>query len=211
MRNRAILRSAGIAAALAAVAALAAAPASAKPPKVSFNGGALLVEGSPKNDRIFVYCNAGLRVEVNGKPVRGGKLPCARVREVDVTSGAGDDHIDLTGVGRRFGDARYDGFGVGTATVTRAGGGNDTLIGSQVAFNIFGGFGGRDTAHGGKRRDLLVGGRGRDTLRGYRGNDVLYGNQHRDRLFGGKGNDRLFGGKGRDLLRPGPGRDRVRQ
>lgn len=198
--------------ALCAIAALALAPtAEAKKPRASFSQGVLTVEGSDRDDRIFVYCTPGLDVEVNGTPPRGGRVPCARVREVDVDAMAGDDLIDMTGVGKRFGDARFEGFGTGTAVVVKGGAGDDTLIGSRVAFNIFAGFKGADTAGGGKRRDLLIGGKGPDTLRGFRGNDVLYGNQKRDRLFGGKGNDRLFGGKDHDLLRPGPGRDRVVQ
>ena len=71
-----------------------------------------------------------------------------------------------------------------------AGGGNDSLTGSDFA----------DDLRGGKGDDVLNGGDDSDTLLGGAGADTLNGDDGNDRLDGGKGIDTLNGGDGDDIL-----------
>jgi len=70
-----------------------------------------------------------------------------------------------------------------------AGGGRDTVRGT----NLFG--------------DTILGGSGKDRLYGEGGDDMLEGGTGDDRLYGGEGDDVLEGGAGRDLLTGGRGDD----
>jgi len=68
--------------------------------------------------------------------------------------------------------------------------------------------GGRDTVHGTNLfGDTILGGSGKDRLYGEGGDDVLEGGTGDDRLYGGEGDDVLEGGAGRDLLTGGRGDD----
>jgi Ca2+-binding RTX toxin-like protein len=179
----------------------------------------LTVDGDPGKNRVKVGCDALDKVRVNGRLAAGRRVACARVDEVDVIGRGGDDSVDLSGVDERFGRARFRGFGVGTGTAALTGDGDDRMIGSPTAFNLFVGGGDHDQASGGRRRDKLRGGAGgddlngrggRDRLIGKRGGDRLRGGDGKDRLGGNAGADRLFGEAGDDLLSGGPGRDKLR-
>lgn len=199
---------------------LALAPAAeAKKPRVSFAQRVLTVTAGPKDNRISVSCAADGNVRMNKRHPAGGAVGCARIAEVDIIAGDGDDVIRVSGVDSRFGEAKFEGFGTGTGVATLGGPGDDRVVGSDSAFNLILGEGGRDRAKGGSRRDILSGGAGndklaglgsRDTLLGKGGNDTLDGGDARDLLSGNAGNDRLLGGSGADLLGGGPGMDRLR-
>ncbi|GAU75501.1 calcium-binding protein [Fusibacter sp. 3D3] len=75
-------------------------------------------------------------------------------------------------------------------TEFKAYGGNDTVIASNRATQIYGGSG----------QDTLIGGSDSDVLYGETSDDVLRGNSGNDRLYGGSGNDYLYGGLGEDTL-----------
>ncbi len=196
-----------------------AAPAAEGKVKVTFAKRVLTVEGDSQKNRITVSCNALSQVKMNGRNPRGGPVACSRVAEVDVISGEGDDYINVRGVDGRFADARFQGFGTGTGVAVLAGSGDDRLIGSATAFNLFLGHEGNDLASGGRRRDILGGGAddddlnglgGRDNVLGKGGNDRLRGGDGKDLLSGNSGDDRLYGDAGADLLGGGPGRDKLR-
>ena len=71
-----------------------------------------------------------------------------------------------------------------------AGGGNDRILGDELANNLDGGNG----------NDELRGEAGQDQLAGGAGGDTLIGGQGADILTGGKGNDVLLGGGGTDTF-----------
>jgi Ca2+-binding RTX toxin-like protein len=213
-RNRAL-----ILLACGAVAAALTAPAAQAKTKVTFAKRVLTVEADSQKNRITVSCNALSQVKMNGRNPRGGAVACSRVAEVDVISGEGDDYVNVRGVDARFAEARFKGFGTGTGAAVLAGSGDDHVIGSPTAFNLFLGHEGNDTASGGRRRDILGGGAGgddlnglgaRDSVLGRGGNDRLRGGDGKDLLSGNAGDDRLFGEAGDDLLGGGPGRDKLR-
>jgi len=98
--------------------------------------------------------------------------------------------------------------------------GNDLLIGSLVANNIFG-FKGNDTIYGNSGNDTLDGGNGAESgdneVHGGPGNDhveggstkdSLYGEAGNDTLVGEGGNDKLYGGTENDRFEPGTGNDK---
>lgn len=205
----------------------------------SFSKRLLRIEGGTKSERITVSCNESSKVVVNGRSPRligVGPLPCARVAEIDVSSGKGNDTIDLRGIDSSFADARFEGFGTGTLTAVVSGSGSDRITcGDAFCFVPDAGLG-DDRVHGGPRRDVIRGGGdndrlwglgGRDDLLGRAGNDyvlggdggdLISGNAGEDRLYGeagsdliggGAGNDLLNGGQGDDRLLGGPGRDRI--
>lgn len=86
-------------------------------------------------------------------------------------------------------------------------GGNDTLVGRELANNLLYGGTGDDLLVGAAAEDFLFGQSGRDVLIGGDGRDFLYGGRGADTLFGGAGNDVLEGGEGADLFLPGTGSD----
>lgn len=233
-RRRRLLSRTGLILVSALCLSAAASPlsASAAPTQVdsSFAKRLLRIEGSKGADRITVDCNGASRVEINGRVPKlfsGDPLPCARVSEIDVISGDGNDQIDLTGVGPEFGTASFAGFGAGTLTAVISGAGDDQIqCGSAFCFVPDAGAG-RDRLRGGARRDILRGGSdndriaglgGRDDLLGRGGNDYLdggegddlvSGNGGDDRLYGQSGSDVIGGGAGADTLSGGPGNDRL--
>jgi Ca2+-binding RTX toxin-like protein len=199
-----------LAIAVAAGAALAAlAPASPAQGKVttSFKGGVLKIEGGKGKERVVVRCGADSTAIVNGKQVKGGPIPCAKVVEINARMGGGRDIVDYSAVGAGFGKTGFEGFGVGTGAAALLGPGNDRYIASPTAFNLAFGEGGRDRANGGRARDILSGGAGDDVLNAGRGRDSVLGNAGDDRLKGGAGADILSGNAGNDLLIGGPGAD----
>jgi Ca2+-binding RTX toxin-like protein len=204
---------------IAAALLVPAAPAHAKV-RSSVTGQLLNVAGGRGSDRIGVTCSSGL-VKVNGKNPSTGEVACAKVSEVDVSAGAGNDRVDLSGVGSGTGFGQRDlpgGFGHGTGCGVQLGDGNDTYIGGKSCFNLVLAGRGDDRVSGGDLRDDLQGGAGNDTLAGGGGRDVLIGNAGNDKLNGGAdddllsgnaGNDVLIGGAGNDLLGGGSGMDHL--
>jgi Ca2+-binding RTX toxin-like protein len=202
------------------------------------SGGLLTVTGGKGADRVKVVCQEGF-VVVNGKNPRTGTIGCGKISEVDALTGAGNDRVNLSGVGADTGFGQRDlpgGFGHGTGAAGSLGTGNDRYIGGVSAFNLVLGGPGDDKATGGRLRDQLQGGTGNDRIAGGAGRDVLLGNSGNDKLIGGidddllsgnggddlltggagadllgggAGMDRLFGGPGPDQLIGGPGRDRL--
>jgi Ca2+-binding RTX toxin-like protein len=188
--------------------------------RTSLNGSLLTITGGKSADHITVVCRGGL-VKVDGKDLRGGAVPCAKVSEVDVVAGSGNDRVNLAGVGPDAGFGQRDlpgGFGHGTGAAADLGDGSDRYIGGASAFNLVLAGSGNDRTSGGRLRDSLEGGSGNDTAIGGAGRDVLLGNAGNDKLNGGAdddlisgnaGNDVLIGGAGADLLGGGAGTDRL--
>jgi hypothetical protein len=196
----------------------------------TFSKRLLKVQGTAKSERIVIDCNESSKVLINGrapKLLAGGALPCARVAEVDVRSGDGNDRIDLKGVDASFAEARFAGFGTGTLTAVISGAGDDQIDCGDVFCFVPDAGTGNDLIRGGSRRDILRGGgendrilglEGRDDLLGRAGNDYLAGGEGDDLISGNAGDDRLYGepgadliggGSGNDLLKGGPGNDRL--
>ena len=102
-----------------------------------------------------------------------------------------------------------------TRVSTRAGAGNDRLIGTPRADTILAGSGsdlvrglaGDDELHGEAGGDLVAGGAGDDRLQGGNGADILFGGPGDDLVEGGEGDDRLEGDAGQDHLIGGGGDD----
>lgn len=175
----------------------------------SVSGELLKVAGDSGSDRITVSCSATL-VKVNGKNPRTGPVACSHVSEVDVSSAAGNDRVDLLGVGSTTGFGQRDlpgGFGQGTGCGALLGSGNDRYAGGGSCFNLVLAGRGDDQVAGGQLRDSINGGSGNDGMTGLGGRDVLIANSGGDRLNGGADDDLLGGNSGDDLLRGGPGAD----
>lgn len=194
---------------------------------VTVSGSVLNVTGTKRSDRIAVGCDATGYVRVNKKPPSTGQMLCSEVVEVDVIAGAGNDRVDLSGVGRQFGKSNFPNFGFGTGAAGLLGPGKDHYLGSQRGFNLVLGNAGADTARGGRVRDIFTGGTGDDRLIGKGGRDIILGKTGADRMLGGDeadilsgnggsdliageaGDDLMGGGGGSDTLIGGPGRDRM--
>jgi Ca2+-binding RTX toxin-like protein len=196
------------AAALATALLIAPGAAQAKV-SASLSGQILTVSGGKGSDRVSVACTGGL-VKVNRKDPRTGAVACSAVSEVDTVMGAGDDRVDVSGVGPDAGFGQRDlpgGFGHGTGAGADLGPGNDTLVGGPSAFNLVLAGDGDDHLTGGRVRDSLQAGGGNDTISAGDGNDVVLGNAGDDKLNGGPGDDLLSGNSGDDLLTGGAGAD----
>jgi Ca2+-binding RTX toxin-like protein len=200
-----------------ALAASPAAPAAhAAGPTVLIKGRVLAITGTAQGDRVVVLCDGTGFVRVNKKPPDNGVAPCSQIAEVDVVAGAGNDRVDLSGVGSEFGKASFPDFGFGVATAGLLGPGKDDYIGSETGFNLVLANAGADTARGGEVRDVFTGGTGddrlvtlggRDLLLGKPGADTLLGGDEADLISGNGGNDLLSGARGADVLGGGGGRD----
>jgi Ca2+-binding RTX toxin-like protein len=92
-------------------------------------------------------------------------------------AGFGDDTIDASTQ-----TVRVDVF---------AGGGNDTMTGSNFDDNLWAGVG-NDTLVGGNGNDLLFGDLGADSMSGGAGNDTIYADDSDTLLDGGTGTDNLY-------------------
>ncbi|GAB5374961.1 MAG: hypothetical protein AcusKO_14230 [Acuticoccus sp.] len=122
--------------------------------------------------------------------------------------------LDYSGTGGgpvSFAKGIYGGFTIASQVEIEdatGGGGNDLLIGNDLANTILGeggkdsilGNGGRDTIDGGAGKDTIDGGSGSDSLTGGNGVDSILGGGGRDIIDGGAGNDRLEGGGGIDYF-----------
>jgi Ca2+-binding RTX toxin-like protein len=90
--------------------------------------------------------------------------------------------------------------------VTVTGGGNDVILGTPGADEIWAGagndiilgMGGDDVIHGEDGNDLICAGWGDDKADGDRGHDTVYGEPGNDRMRGGDGMDLLDGGLNTD-------------
>ncbi|HET9119890.1 MAG TPA: calcium-binding protein [Solirubrobacterales bacterium] len=207
----------------ALIAAALAVPAGTAHAKVrsSVSGSLLVLRGGNAADRVRVICRSSGLVKVNGKNPRGGAVPCARISEIDALTGAGNDRIDLSGVGSSHGFGQRDlpgGFGHGTGCAAALGSGEDRYVGGATCFNLV--LAGRDDdrVRGGALRDQITGGSGDDGLTSLGGRDILIGNAGNDKLnagadddllSGNTGDDVLIAGAGTDLLGGGPGMDRL--
>ncbi|WP_433789949.1 calcium-binding protein [Actinoplanes sp. CA-252034] len=224
------MRSAGIAAAVAAVLTASPAHATRAGKPVSATGKACTVVGTVGNDRLFgthgydVICGLGGNDVIKG----GGG------RDV-VDGGPGDDDLDgedgtdvvIGGPGddRAGGGAGNDqvkgGDGADVvdggpgADLADGGPGDDTVSGGtaepdpvSAGDRVIGGDG-DDTLDGGPGADTLKGDDGADTVDGGAGNDVAGGGAGDDTLSGDEGSDRLDGGEGTDHLEGGGGSDGV--
>lgn len=203
----------------AALAALAPGSPALGKASTSFKGGVLKIEGGDGKDRVVVRCGADSNAIVNGKQVKGGPIPCARIVEINARMGGGRDVVDYSAVGAGFGKTRFEGFGVGTGAAALLGPGDDRYISSATAFNLVFAEAGNDRANGGGTRDILRGDGGDDVLNGAAGRDSMIGSAGDDRVSGGAGadilsgnagNDLLLGAAGADILGGGTGMDRLR-
>jgi Ca2+-binding RTX toxin-like protein len=208
-RRPSLLRRTGPAAFAAVLLAFIASTAEAKVTATA-TGHLLTVHGGKKNDRAAVVCSSGL-VEVNGRDPRSGPVSCSGISEVDALMGAGNDRVNLSGVGTRagFGQRDLPGFGTGTGAAAQLGRGNDRYVGGGSAFNLVIGGAGSERLIGGALRDDLEGGADRDKINGRDGRDVLLGNADSDTIGGGAGDDLLSGNAGDDLLNGGDGADLI--
>ena len=195
--------------AVLAAAALAVPGMAQANPRSSVSGSLLTVTGGKRPDHIKVVCHNG-SVKVNGKNPRTGAIGCAKVSEVDVVSGGGNDRVDLSGVGPDSGFGQRDlpgGFGHGTGAAADLGEGSDRYVGGGSAFNLVLAGPGDDRMTGGRFRDSLQGGSGNDSAAAGAGRDILLGNAGSDKLNGGADDDLLSGNSGDDVLIGGPGAD----
>jgi Ca2+-binding RTX toxin-like protein len=126
--------------------------------------------------------------------------------------------IDGTNGFKLFGEAPFDGFGMGVSAAgdVNGDGYDDILVGASghgdggTGYVVYGGdfsrivdssgTAGNDLILGDDNVNVYVTGAGNDTLDGIGGNDVLKGGHGDDRLIGGAGLDRLFGGMGFDFI-----------
>ncbi len=154
------------------------------------------------NEDLIVRSNQG-RLEVlrnNVVDPSFSAIMSSGVSTLRIIGGAAGQRIDLSGVTR----AAFSAAGGVTLHVT-AGGGDDTLIGSEFNDQLDGGDGtdlltggdGNDSLTGGIGKDSLTGGLGKDTLRGDAGDDCLIADPED---VGGAGNSTLDGGVGIDKL-----------
>jgi Ca2+-binding RTX toxin-like protein len=175
----------------------------------SFDGAILTIHSGKQSDHVTVGCSDDGLVRLNGKDPAFGQLACSVVGEVDTRMGAGNDRVNLAGVGKSFGARDFPGFGHGTGAAAQLGPGNDRYVGSGAAFNLVLGGPGNDHASGGGLRDQLSGGPGNDILVGLAGNDVMLGQSGNDRVLGGDGDDLLSGNAGNDFLSGAGGQDLI--
>jgi Ca2+-binding RTX toxin-like protein len=178
--------------------------------RAQVSGSLLTVTGGKGADRVTVVCSAQGQVKVNGKDPRTGAIACARISEVDALTGAGNDRVNLSGVGVDAGFGQRDlpgGFGHGTGAGADLSDGDDRYVGGASAFNLVLAGSGNDTLAGGRLRDQLQGGTGSDRASAGAGRDVLLGNPGNDKLNGGSDDDLLSGNAGDDLLTGGAGAD----
>ncbi len=139
------------------------------------------------------------------------------ITQLSVVGGAGVDKIDLSHVNAAS-------FPALTVVAVDAGGGDDIVIGSELADVLMGGAGSDnvrggegddviegnaddDELDGGAGNDVIDGGTGNDNLCGDDGNDVLHGGAHDDLICGGAGDNVIFGDDGDDRLSGGDGSD----
>ena len=197
---------------------------------VVLSEGVLTVEGSNKNDWVFVSLSGELgdvlTVQFNKTT---HEFSLAEVSELHIHGNNGNDRLWVSD------DVKVNAFldgGKGNDWIW-SGGGNDHVVGGAGNDRLHGGSGddvvedaagnnrlsggaGNDQLHGGSGHDKLFGGEGddllwggskKDHLHGDAGNDQLFGEGDKDHLLGGDGDDQLFGGDGKDHVYGNAGND----
>ena len=132
-----------------------------------FNAGALSV-ASDGGDTIDLGTDSSGNITLNSIPLvtsDGSTVATKVVTSLNVTGGPLNNVIDLSGI-------TLAGFSALAQVNVDGGAGNDLIIGSQFADNIFGQWG----------NDTIEGGLGSDTLRGGAGNDIIDGRLSSDPL-----------------------------
>ncbi|WP_425409694.1 cadherin domain-containing protein [Hyphococcus sp.] len=130
-----------------------------------------VIDGGDGSDRVIVRGDGGVSID----------MAASSVERVD--GGAGDDHLDASGMTDR--------------ATQIGGGGDDTLTGGS----------GNDVQRGGDGEDIITGGDGNDNIRGDAGDDTISGGAGDDYMVGGDGSDvfvyemgdgsdRVYGGAG---------------
>ena len=104
--------------------------------------------------------------------------------------------VDLGATGIEYMQAGFNADTINAATQTAgvevyAGGGNDTITGSNLADFIFAGVG-NDTVVGNDGNDVILGDLGSDSLSGGAGNDSIYADNTDSFIDGGSGFDALY-------------------
>ncbi len=177
-------------------------------PSATFANGVLTITGTDGRDNVEVrevgdqLFIKGQRITVGANEVRS--IPSASVTRINVSTGAGDDRIDL----RKTSVPAVVDAGAGR-DVARGGSGNDTIGGGANGDWIYAGRG-NDTVSGDDGNDWATGDAGNDTIRGRGGDDQLRGSDGNDDVRGEDGNDSVRGGFGDDNCDGGLGNDRVR-
>jgi len=116
--------------------------------------------------------------------------------------GSGKDTVDYSAVSN---DLAVTLNGATTATVTVAGGDNDTIVNIER----FTGGSGNDLITGDTLGNRLYGGGGFDTINGLGGDDAIDGDAGNDSIDGGDGNDVITGGAGNDTIDGGSNPDTI--
>jgi hypothetical protein len=152
--------------------------------------GVLRIDGTDRADHVVIARRIGrsgnvVRVRANGST---WNIDAAKVRQIEMTGGAGDDEIVVQGLAT---PARID-----------AGNGGDTIVGGSGPDTLVGGLG-DDQISGGLGNDVLVGGAGDDTILGGKGDDGLWGGAGNDQLTDGLGENEFGGGAGQDVVKKG--------
>ena len=150
----------------------------------SLTDGSETIIASYRNGSVFVSNGAGIEQRYIG------------IEKIIVDAGAGNDTIDLRGMG-----------GSGIAIEVHGGIGNDTILGATDSKNIIFGGEGNDTITGGSRADELYGGDGDDIINALGGNNLILGGAGDDIITAGIGDDDIDGGEGADELTGGGGND----
>jgi Ca2+-binding RTX toxin-like protein len=141
-------------------------------------------------DSDVVISEANGLIQLNGQDIDPA-TNAADILEIHVIGGDGDNAIDLSGVSNGT-------LPLLSRVVIDAGAGNDNVLGSQIADEIYGGDG----------DDFVVGNAGPDVIMGGDGNDILLGAAGSDAVFGEAGNDTVLGqGASLDSVSGGPGID----
>ena len=137
----------------------------------------LTVVGTTEDDVVGVSCAGGTVTTDGGEPA-GGPEACSDLREIRIRMDAGNDRVNMAGVGRSA-------FSSLDAVLVAGDAGDDTLIGSSLA-------------------DALSGGGGDDSLRGGDGTDRLDPGPGWNEVIGGDGRDlATFSGGGTWFVRGG--------
>jgi Ca2+-binding RTX toxin-like protein len=160
--------------------------------------GVLIVQGDAGNNNIVISVALDFEenpptpyvsVKNNGIELLSIGTPPTAVRGINVTTGDGDDIVDLEGVKASGGWNLVPGP-TETAPRVNVSTGNDvdTVYGSEFADYIDVGDM-ADYAFGDQGDDIIFGGGNTDVLKGEGGNDEVHGEEGFDLLYGGSGDD----------------------
>ena len=141
---------------------------------VDGTGTALSVKATA-GDQVVMSCSAGT-VRVSATVLT--TVPCATLASLAINGSSLDDDIDASNMGAKR-------FPALTSITITGQGGNDRLLGSQLA----------DTILAGTGNDIVRAGNGNDTVQGNAGNDDMVGGAGEDDLSGGAGDDEMTAGK----------------